>query len=235
MLINQSTEYVLGTPTKRELRKLTGRREDYPLFGGILRTLTAAMPGFFMTVLGAAHENIVSVIAGIVVTLFAGFLAAFVWVEAPSNRRFYASRLRDQNRLVTDDDILFQLVLTDPVKAALRRQQYWGWSDGVKERIDNFIKFLAPCRNRLDPEQSDFLTSAWEREHGRLYCHKEFVAVCEEAGGAHDLKRHVREIVLELRSRRAALLQQNLIDNSQQKEQNLQELAYQHAAMLVRQ
>lgn len=231
MLINQNTEYVLGTPTKWELRKLTGRRSDYSFVSSTLRSLMGVVPGLILLLFGVAYGVVSFIIVSVVFAIVGSFAAVFFWAEAPASRRLFADDLRNQGRIISDSDILFRLVMTDQVKAALRRQWYWGWGDGVKERVDSFIEFLAPHWERCMPEQSDFLTREWEQKHGKLYDHPKLLAI----DGAGALRAHVRCVLFELRSKRAAQLQQKLTADSKRREQSLQDLEYQHAQMLVRQ
>lgn len=235
MLINHETEYVLGTLSWWQRKKVTGRRKSYSLLGGFLRAFAGAVPGFICMLLGAfVLDNVTMVIIGGAVGFFGGLMTMITWGSLPTSRYCFVNELKNQGRLITDDDILFQLVMTDDVKYMLELGELHSFDD-VKERVDAFIEFLRPYREWFRPEQSEFLTKQWEKTHGKLYERPELIAIGEEACCVEELRDHVRQIVLGLRQKKAAALQRSQVTLIRLKANDGAELEYQQSALLQKQ
>jgi|GEM_PF-5183672 len=235
MLINHETEYVLGTLSWWQRRKVTGRRKDYSLPGWLLRTMVGAMPGLVCMLLGAfVLDDRMMVAVGGLFYAVAGVVTMVTWGGLPLMRRHFVDELKDKGWLVTEDDTVFQLVMTDNVKFMLKISELHSFDD-VKKRVDAFIEFLRPYQHWYLPEQSEFLTKQWEEAHGKLYERPELIAIGEEVCDVEGLQEHVRQIVLRLRQKKAAALQRSQMSLIGQRASEGAELEYQQTALLQKQ
>ena len=116
MLINNGTEYILGRPSRRSLKKLTSRRTEYGFFGGLFRVVICMAPGIIWVMLSDSDFMIFAGFMGV----FFGICVGMLWLERPKRREQFAQELRRKRQLVTQDDVLFRLVMTHEVKTMLR-------------------------------------------------------------------------------------------------------------------
>jgi hypothetical protein len=236
MLIKENTEYVVGTESKRSIRKLTGRRKDYSALQELGIKFACAGPGIAVYWMGTIlYSSGWLVLVGVLLMISGGLGGGTYIVDTPATRRRYFARCVQENRVLTQEDVLFRMLMVPRLALMIEiagkpgKQSWYEWD------IDVFLAEVAPYRNRVFPERSQFLEAEWESVHGKIYDHPRLLSGGDVAGCRADLQQNVRDVLTALRQKRLAWLQQEQIDLGMTKRHNGTELAYQQAAVFARQ
>lgn len=233
MLIRNDSEYVLGSEWETSVRKLTGRREDYNPFQELGFSFLFAGPGIILyAVATLLHQFNWWLLIGVVLLVFGwGLSKPLAWGK-PARRRYYFDKCVEENRVLTSDDVLFQMLMTPEVKLAVRNPAESWYAADCEWKIDQFIKSVAPYRNRKLPEQSEFLTAEWEARHGKVHEDSYLREISACTGYSVDLRKHVRGVVTGLRQKRLAQLQRSQLELQKAHERDRTELHYLQSAIL---